>query len=499
MGGGYYQGDVAERSRSTSEDHFVHTARMAEAPVEERRCHNSLNPFLVVRECCDNPQHPDTTPIAVMLDVTRSRGKDAREVYKKLPMFIGQIHLRNYAPDPEVCFSAVGDAYYDRAPFQVGQYESDNRLDTDLANVWLEEGGGGTGQESYELGAYFFARHTKLDCLKRGKKGILFIFGDEGFYPVADAGQIHRIFGERLQRDVMSKNIFEELQVKYETYLIFPRATWEQRRADIDEEIKQRVTDAGGMYADVDIRFSLIWNNHNDLDLHVKTPAGHHIYYGSKRAPCSGELDVDRNVRGETDKPVENTRWARGKGRRGNYEVWVENYNFHESNHAATDFKVEIEINGKVQHFSGKTPQGKTHDASRVEVGTFFYDPEEREKEAKPDKRYEAYNDDKIKAQWAKVLPSEHILMIDNAKAGVDIMLGVLALTNGTRTLPEYLKDMKERDQTDQRVEEVRNSLANLAELVCAKQVKVDLPEGKTAYGKRKTAYDEKRARSKRL
>ena len=35
-------------------------------------------------------------------------------------------------------------------------------------------------------------------------------------------------------------------------------------------------------------------------------------------------LYVDRNVTGETTKPVENTRWARGTAPRGRYRVWVE-------------------------------------------------------------------------------------------------------------------------------------------------------------------------------
>jgi hypothetical protein len=55
--------------------------------------------------------------------------------------------------------------------------------------------------------------------------------------------------------------------------------------------------------------------------------------------------------------------------------------------------------------------------------------------------------------------------MIDSAKAAVDIMLGVLAITNGTRTLDGYVADMKARGQSDKRIEEVRKSLADLSEL----------------------------------
>ena len=57
-------------------------------------------------------------------------------------------------------FGAIGDATCDRAPLQVGQFESDNRMDDDLGRILLEGGGGGQKTESYELAMYFMARHT---------------------------------------------------------------------------------------------------------------------------------------------------------------------------------------------------------------------------------------------------------------------------------------------------------------------------------------------------
>src|SRR5262249_54008273 len=139
-----------------------------------------------------------------------------------------------------------------------------------------------------------------------GKKGYFFFVGDEGFYPKVDKSEVLRIIGDELPESLPSSEAFRRLQEKFNVFLIFPKKTFAERKADIDAEIRQRVQAAGGLYDGVDIRASLIWNNRNDLDLHVITPSGEHIYYGAKKALCGGFLDVDMNVRGETTKPVEN-------------------------------------------------------------------------------------------------------------------------------------------------------------------------------------------------
>jgi hypothetical protein len=145
--------------------------------------------------------------------------------------------------------------------------------------------------------------------------------------------------------------------------------------AGIDAEIKRRVIGAGGMYEGCDIRASLAWNNRNDLDIHVIAPNGEEVFFNNKRARCGGWLDVDMNVRGETETPCENIRWAKGGAARGRYTVFVENYSFHERSFQATPFRVELEVNGEVFHFDGVTPSGATHGSSRITVAMFDYIP----------------------------------------------------------------------------------------------------------------------------
>lgn len=98
---------------------------------------------------------------------------------------------------------------------------------------------------------------------------------------------------------------------------------------NITDSIRERVKKAGGN-VDGKLRFSLAWDNPDDLDLHVKTPNGMTIYYGSRSAQ-GGKLDVDANgMDGIRPDPVENVAFADPAD--GVYTVRVNQYNRRSSN-----------------------------------------------------------------------------------------------------------------------------------------------------------------------
>ena len=473
MGGGRYSLDIARHNRSTNSAAFQAPAGAAiKADV-----HPLLNPLGKRREV------NNVTPIVVALDVTRSRGDDTKLMYEKLPALMGQIELKGYTEQPGISFCAIGDATCDRAPLQVGQFEGDNRLDQVLERIWIEEGGGGTGQESYELAAYFYSR---TNCVRlaqgTGKKGYFFFVGDEGFYPKLDKSQVRRLIGDELPADLDSAEAFRLLQEKFHAFLLFPQKPMAERKANIDAEIKARVTRAGGMYDGVDVRASLLWDNRNDLDLHVIAPSGEHIFYGNKRSKCGGWLDVDMNVHGDTTKPVENVRWPAGGAPAGHYKVYVQNFRQHEPKPEPTSFKVEIEIAGEIQHVEGViSPHGEVKDASNIVVASFDHDPARatrKKPEAKTEDVYANYSDDVILAQWATVIPKEHILRVGDPKSIIDVLLGALAIADGKVDLDTYLHDLGELGTPEPRLREVEVALAGLpsAKKVATASVEGEVP-----------------------
>jgi hypothetical protein len=209
--------------------HDALTSTRAELPAQEvfkqRTCHPLMNPKGVrVRESRDGADHPRSFGIVFALDVTGSMGEIPQRIAtRELPAFMKVLTACDL-PDPQLLFMAVGDATSDQAPLQVGQFESTAELmDQWLTWTWLEGCGGVWGQESYELGLYFCAEHTELDCVvKRGKKGYLFMTGDELPYPSLSRHVVEAVLGDQLEDDLTIEAIVAELRQSFHPFFLIP-------------------------------------------------------------------------------------------------------------------------------------------------------------------------------------------------------------------------------------------------------------------------------------
>ncbi|GAA4256086.1 hypothetical protein [Dactylosporangium darangshiense] len=222
MGSGTWSTDVydaADRYRRATG-----TSAFAYSDSGARTVHKALDPKgVAARESRDSDEHPNSVAIAVLFDVTGSMGSVPRVLQQKLPQLLGLLLRKGYVKDPQILFGAIGDATCDRVPLQVGQFESDNRLDEDLGRFVLEGGGGGQMTESYELAMYFMARRTSIDCFeKRGRRGYLFIIGDEQAYQRVKPAEVEKVIGDRLAEPIGLRAIVDEVRRTYDTYYILP-------------------------------------------------------------------------------------------------------------------------------------------------------------------------------------------------------------------------------------------------------------------------------------
>jgi len=395
------------------------------------------------------------TPIVVAMDVTSSRGDDSKILYDKLPMFFGQLLMQGYVEETALSFAAIGDATdSDQAPLQICDFAQGGDLDDWLKKLWLEEGGGGSGQESYELTAFYYAHHCSLACNKSGKKGFFFFTGDEGYYPACKMEQVHKLIGDPVECDIPAERIFELLKTKFEVFFCFPRKSMEEKIENIDKEINKRLAREGGC-AEGAIVFTLTWDTNCDLDLHCNTPDGSHIWYSTKNGG-GGTLDVDMQQSSKANPAVENI-FFKGSPTLGKYEVWVHNY----SGSPTTPYTLRVKIHDETYMITGEACN--KHFAYEYKGEIFHTNPEAKAAaEQRLKDKYSAYNDEVILDQWSRVLTRERVLDVGDPKAIVDIMLGVTAIMNGVRNLDDYIEDLRTRGQDELRIQHVIRALAEL-------------------------------------
>jgi len=259
MGGGSWDPgaykSAASTRKATGVDDFDYDKKVKSGAVSG--IHDSLDPKKVagpssplagmnVRESRDSDEHPESLPVAVLFDVTGSMGGIPRTLQTKLVKLMDVIIEKTGVKHPQILVGGIGDSsprdyrtsgMTDNYPFQVGQFESDNRFDEALRNIILEGGGGGQVMESYALAYRFAAYHTATDAWeKRGKKGYLFTMGDEAPWPTVTVKEIEKIFGVQADGDESVEDLVAKAKEKWEVYHLFSLDGSYPDRNDIKEK-----------------------------------------------------------------------------------------------------------------------------------------------------------------------------------------------------------------------------------------------------------------------
>lgn len=183
----------------------------------------TMNPNgLVFRESRDSDAHPNSIAIAVFLDVTGSMGQIPEMLIRHKLGSLMDTLLAHGVEDPQVMFSAIGDHVTDRAPLQIGQFESGtDELNDCLSKVYIEGGGGGQNMESYLLAWLIAGRHTSIDCFeKRGNKGFLFTIGDEKSWDSVDAARLKVLMGYAQTDPITDAQVLAQAQRMYHVFHI---------------------------------------------------------------------------------------------------------------------------------------------------------------------------------------------------------------------------------------------------------------------------------------
>lgn len=182
---------------------------------------DALNPLkFTVRESCDSAANPNSNPIIIASDVTGSMGELAEQIIKTdLGKVMSEIYDRKPVADPHILCAAIGDTYFDEAPFQATQFEASIALAEQMKSFYIEGGGGGNAGESYLTAWYFAAYRTKCDAMiKRGRKGYLFTVGDEAPLPLLPKEHVKRCFGDDVEADLRAADLLALLTPNWHVF-----------------------------------------------------------------------------------------------------------------------------------------------------------------------------------------------------------------------------------------------------------------------------------------
>lgn len=139
---------------------------------------------------------------------------------------------------------------------------------------------------------------------------------------------------------------------------------------DLADSIKERVKQAGGNVTG-DLCCRLAWEYRDDLDFHMREPAGgSHIYFCSRTSRAGGQLDVDANGgNGMMAHPVENIFYTNRRTMlEGEYHLYVNNY--YRRDASSSGFDAEIDFLGDVRTFHYDKA---IRDGENVTVAKFLY------------------------------------------------------------------------------------------------------------------------------
>jgi len=155
--------------------------------------------------------------LVIMTDQTGSMGEWPATMFSKLPYLEHEAKTEYMGEDIEISWGAIGDANNgENYPVQARPFASGTKLAKTLKELVIEGLGGGTTQESYELGALYCARNIEIP---NAVKSVLIFIGDESPYSSIEPEMAKLVYVD-LQQKIKTEKVFEELREKFSVYFV---------------------------------------------------------------------------------------------------------------------------------------------------------------------------------------------------------------------------------------------------------------------------------------
>lgn len=219
MGGGSYSDSDYESIVSTR----LLSEKSGQSSFTSVGLHPTMNICGKIREARVSEDHPRITPVVIGLDETGSMLSLPKELatggLRKMMSYLMSLGIDG----PQIMNCAFGDALcHERAPIQVGQFESTaSAMDNNLVSIYLEGGGGPNRGESADLLLYYIGHRTELDIVG-GAKPVAFIITDEPTFSTLPAEVIRLHLGVSVSKDVPIRETLDKVLSRYELVVLSP-------------------------------------------------------------------------------------------------------------------------------------------------------------------------------------------------------------------------------------------------------------------------------------
>lgn len=189
------------------------------------------------------------TPIVLAFNLGHCNQRESLAVviYEKVPYILGYAASMGYVKNPFVSMAALSASDKGSVSLQVSDFHdfgSALKLKSELDSMLLPEYRL-SKKLPYEVAAYYYVNHSHLSINKTGGKGYFF-FLSEGheFNPRVDRQLVERLLGDKIEKNIDSKEIFAKLQEKYHVLGIYYAKPHEykkiaKRKMSVKDELSQ--------------------------------------------------------------------------------------------------------------------------------------------------------------------------------------------------------------------------------------------------------------------
>lgn len=173
--------------------------------------------------CFSKDDTRERRAVILALDITDSMRNNFQEIVtKQFPKIFDELGKQEKT-EHHFMIMGVGDVNDSSSKaFQTSEFVTSAEALSELQSIVVGGSNEGNAAESYILPWYFAAKHTSIDCFeKRGKKGFLFTFGDDGPAPSITEHEAKEVLGiheEFGKRKLTARECLDMAQKNYECY-----------------------------------------------------------------------------------------------------------------------------------------------------------------------------------------------------------------------------------------------------------------------------------------